>query len=256
MIRNDFVSNSSSSSYIITVDHNKHTLDDFIDDVINKTIIPNPKYDYSSDRIEELKKINYVNLFYHLKSTEMLFLGTLDLPQEHDVIYNNEENCSYYTDLKDRIDNNNLYEFEHIISVDDNKIIINMDNYISDIGINSNSSSLKYYNKTTKEYADLLYKEIYKLYKNIDILQDYHIMSITENTILNTKCLIDNGYKISLSDNMKDLDKLLESIKNKIGIYNIQVNRDGDGMDSNTIYSLSEYNVFPDYVRKLEVEIL
>ena len=74
-IRTDFVSNSSSSSFVVACDKD-YQFNDFVKDVVAKTIEYNDEYD-NKDWINELIIKNTAILNYSLIANECLYLGSL-----------------------------------------------------------------------------------------------------------------------------------------------------------------------------------
>jgi len=69
-IREDYVSNSSSTSFVIAV-NKEYKLKDFASDVAKASV--NKSYEHHDDEVEDM---NYANLYFNLFHNELLFLGT------------------------------------------------------------------------------------------------------------------------------------------------------------------------------------
>ena len=76
-IRSDYVSNSSSSSFVVVLpkDYNQ---DDFINDVV-RACSDDRDLDYDDEFVEKLNKFNRRNLDFCMNSYELLFVGELEV---------------------------------------------------------------------------------------------------------------------------------------------------------------------------------
>ena len=79
-IRIDFVSNSSSSSFVVAC-HKDYRFDDFVNDVTNECI-KHAKSPYDDAWKDNLVKINSAILNYGLIANECLYLGNLRVDNE------------------------------------------------------------------------------------------------------------------------------------------------------------------------------
>ena len=80
-IRTDFVSNSSSSSFIIAVNHANYPFMEFMNDVIDDAIAITDDWT-TPEHIDNIRNTNRRNLDYHLNSSELLFLGDLVIDEK------------------------------------------------------------------------------------------------------------------------------------------------------------------------------
>lgn len=206
-IRTDFVSNSSSSSYIIAVNHTKYSFNDFLKDIEEESIMKKgfgicetPEF------IEEMCNMNRRNLDYHLHSSELLFLGDLVLDANpYNTIYAYGITLSptqmryriSYNDPETETDDDKKQRAEHIVKLS---------------------------KRSLDEYNEISYNT--------------EIFFVSKNTIYNTKALIEHGYRVNLHNWEKDLDKLLERLNNGESIYGIRMCQGGDDHSESTIYYL------------------
>ena len=74
-IRTDYVSNSSSSSFVLVLPKDAE-LKKFIKDIV-RSCSRKPEYDISKEDKKELDDFNRINLEYCLRTYELLFLGEI-----------------------------------------------------------------------------------------------------------------------------------------------------------------------------------
>ena len=102
--RIDFVSNSSSCSFLIaTKFDSSHTFDSFVKSVVEQSNeTDNSFYDHDENKqyMVQNAECNELNLRYHLKSSELLFVGTLHI--------GNDEICEVVVP-SDKVDLNKVY---------------------------------------------------------------------------------------------------------------------------------------------------
>ena len=221
-IRSDYVSNSSSSSFVVVLpkDYNQ---DDFIDDVV-RACSDDKDGDYDDEFVEKLNKFNRRNLDFCMNSYELLFIGELEVgfdPEWNDV------------DKAEAVTINSQLMRWHIRHYK--------------------------FNETDDEYRKKVVENIMKCCdrKNRDnpFSRDDHmgICEITMNTILNTQDLIAQGKKLELPK-WADLDALKKRIEDGDRIFCIEMNQGGDGQDIGSIYALNGWD--SDFNKYADVQVL
>lgn len=266
MIRNDFVSNSSSSSYIVSL--KKSYLNNFCINLCNRS---NTNKDYP---IENLKDNNLSILKYGLSNFRLMFLGELYLgecsytisPNDNDP--NAEDSYRYYLE---RYKKHQLGEYDDsrkIELLDGDVIKITYDKYTSSITIPIhncefplNPSHIKgdSNDEYTKSLQDTLIEEIKEKCEDHYNGKDYYSIYnwatyiIDKVTIDVTEFLLKNGCKLRI-----DKDQL-ESYKKIIADGNIicyiDVYYSGNGSSYNRIYWNGDKDIMTDNnVRVLDVD--
>jgi hypothetical protein len=223
-IRTDFVSNSSSSSFVVACDKN-YQFDDFVNDVV-KNCIKHAESPYEDMWKDKLVKINSAILNYSLIANECLYLGGLRVDNENpedddpwDGEYINSPN----------IPTDKMWHF--------NKSCYRKDNTVQKEDYKEMANSIYEYAKTQSDK-----------YYNINGFKNSYIYFISKRTIENTRALIAEGKPLVL-DKWIDLDNLEKLLNDGHKLYSIHVNQGGDGQDFKTIYSLGGWdgqNVFND----------
>jgi hypothetical protein len=223
-IRTDFVSNSSSSSFVVACNKD-YQFDDFVNDV-TKECIKHAESSYDDAWKDKLVKINSAILNYSLIANECLYLGSLRIDDE-------------------KLEEDDTWNGEYIYSPNiptDKMWHFNRAHYRKD-----NTAQKEDY----KEMADSIYeyaKTQSDKYYDINRFNHSYIYFISKRTIENTRALIAEGKPLIL-DKWIDLDKLENLLNDGHKLYSIHVNQGGDGQDFKTIYSLGGWegqNVFKD----------
>ena len=243
--RIDFVSNSSSCSFIIAIGKN-FPLNNFIKESCDGCL----KHTDANDNIVFVNQQNEFNnaiLNYHLRVSELLYLGGLKIGNVKIPITKDDEYFSYF---KNEISKQRLPVDERVIENTDDHIIFESDNIIYGMAIPKN-----YVDHITMEYhwnddytCDIKKQKnaavkIVKFAKNYsnskaDYESYYHSNTyfISRTTIWNTRALIAAGYEVKLEKWM-DLDKLDKMLQDGDKFFNIRVNNGGDGVDEDALYT-------------------
>ena len=257
-VRSDFVSNSSSCSFVVAIPKD-YSLDRFIEDVVNDTIAS--RSDESDDIVDMVKKSNKRNLDYHLNSTELLFLGSLRIDDKVRIFKNeeNEDGYSSYKEMADYINdpwlNQHPEEKDFIVEkCNDMEMTVRFMQFDSNITVSTDAVEYQigrypfkdeYSNSDRINIAKTIYKYV-SLLNNEDMhsylcYNNSRLFKVTKNTILNTRDLIFAGYTVKLSK-WEDLDKLEARIDNGEKLFGIELANGGDGMSNIKIYGLGGWD--------------
>ena len=216
-IRNDFVSNSSSCSFVIALSAG-FSLNDFVEKTTRGCLRhaePN-EVEFSQKQDE----FNRAVLNYHLRASELLFLGSLRV----DGITRKIDMQNDPTEFTDRIDE---------IAIKSGEMPYITQNY--HFGSDYFADPMKQAIAAAKiaEFAGY-----YSDYASIDYRarsnSDTYFISL--NTIWNTRALIASGKDVVL-DKWMDLDKLECMLKDGIKIFKVHVNNGGDGVAEDALYT-------------------
>ena len=216
-IRNDFVSNSSSCSFVIALSAG-FSLNDFVEKTTRGCLRhaePN-EVEFSQKQDE----FNRAVLNYHLRASELLFLGSLRV----DGITRKIDMQNDPTEFTDRIDE---------IAIKSGEMPYITQNY--HFGSDYFADPMKQAIAAAKiaEFAGY-----YSDYARIDYRarsnSDTYFISL--NTIWNTRALIASGKDVVL-DKWMDLDKLECMLKDGMKIFKVHVNNGGDGVAEDALYT-------------------
>jgi len=260
--RNDFVSNSSSCSFIIAIG-SSFPLNDFIKEAC-EGCLKHADEDDTDEFVSQQNEFNNAVLNYHLRASELLYLGTLSIGAVQSIFTKDDE---YFPYLKKDIESNSVAE--RIIENSDEKIVLEYDDAIDGMAIPKHEVD-----HVTMEYhwdddytCDIekqkkAAKAIVKFAKNYsDTKTDYKCRNdsatyfISRTTIWNTRALIAAGYEVELEKWM-DLDKLDEMLKNGDKIFSIRVNNGGDGVDEDALYTFGGWDGEDVFENMSGVEVL
>ena len=261
--RIDFVSNSSSCSFIIAIGKN-FTLNDFIKETCDGCLKHCDEDDNDLFVISQNEYNNAV-LNYHLRASELLYLGGLKIGNIKTTVSKDDEYFSY---LKDNISKQLLYD-ERVIENTDDYVVIETDDVVYGMAIPK-----RYVEYVTMEYhwnddykCDIEKQknaaiEIVKFAKNYsDHKADYksrynsNTYFISRSTIWNTRALIAAGYEVELEKWM-DLDKLDKMLQNGDKLVNIRVNNGGDGVAEDALFTFGGWDGEDVFENMSGVEVL
>ena len=216
-IRNDFVSNSSSCSFVIALSAG-FSLNDFVEKTTRGCLRhaePN-EVEFSQKQDE----FNRAVLNYHLRASELLFLGSLRV----DGITRKIDMQNDPTEFTDRVEE---------IAVKSGEMPYITQNY--HFGSDYSADPMKQAIAAAKIAKFAGY---YSDYARIDYRarsnSDTYFISL--NTIWNTRALIAAGKDVVL-DKWMDLDKLECMLKDGMKIFKVHVNNGGDGVAEDALYT-------------------
>ncbi len=261
-IRSDYVSNSSSSSFIVVLPKDC-SLDTFIAEVV-KSCTEKQDYDYDKSWIEELDKSNRTNLEYCLNNYKLLFLGYIKLDDsKYDRI--GKECCDKIRACYG-IDVGQVGKFGSmlgtVITNEDGHVVIQEPRYESEIVVSENAMRRKFRPWSDDETIEKKKHRIAEMVKSIELgvdgryesgLDVIHLYEITKDTILNTKDLIEAGYSIELPKWAKDLDLLMKRLESGDRLFNIYMSQGGDGTSSGKIYATNGWDSYFNSNSDLEI---
>ena len=245
--RNDFVSNSSSCSFVIALPAG-FSLNDFVKQAARgclKHAGPN-EAEFSMKQDE----LNQAVLNYHLRASELLFLGSLRV---NDIMrkIDRQNNPAEFDRVKCLINAGEYYGNPDVVSEDENSITLAFTDRVEEIAIKSGEIPYitgEYHwdsdysidpmkqaiaaNKITK------FARYYSDYASIDYRaksnSDTYFISL--NTIWNTRALLEAKKDLTL-DKWMDLDKLEGMLKDGMKIFKVHVNNGGDGVAEDALYT-------------------
>ena len=272
--RNDFVSNSSSCSFVVAIpSEDKYKFKDFVKDLVadcakNK----DQEYGMTKERLQELNDFNTRNLDYHLNSSELLFLGTLKVNDKQYTVVRPDINDKKYADSEDdyNYDTEMFNELqkdikktsfgtdtgEKLVEAAEDKVTVSYPVYANSIAFPA--LDMEYFTrhysfidpaKETKEDRKHAAEQIIKLVNFIKNNEDsglYHFINthtyfISKQTIWNTRALLESKADL-IFDKWEDLDALEKRLDEGQRLFVIKQNNGGDGWDNDAVYALGGWD--------------
>lgn len=245
--RNDFVSNSSSCSFVIALPA-EFSLNDFVEQTTRGCLrhAESNEVEFSMKQDE----LNQAVLNYHLRASELLFLGSLridDITRKID----RQNDPAEFDRVKCLINTGRYYGNPAVVSEDENSITLAFTDRVDEIVVKSreipyitnnyhwgNNYSTDLTKQTIAATKITEFAKYYSEYAGIDYKarsnSDTYFISL--NTIWNTRALIAAGKDVAL-DKWMDLDKLEDMLKNGMKIFKVRVNNGGDGVSEDALYT-------------------
>ena len=263
-IRSDYVSNSSSSSFIVVLPKD-YSLDTFIDEVV-KSCSEKQEYEYDRKVVEDIDKSNRINLEYCLNNYVLLFLGRIEFGEvQYDR--NGKECCDKLRKLYG-LDVGQVGKNARMVGTvlvnEDEHIVISEPRYESKIVVSKNSMERSFRPWSNSNEIDEAKKHrIQRIVKSIELglsgrydagFDFIRLYEITKDTILNTKDLIEAGYSIELPTWANDLDSITKRLESGDRLFGIWMSQGGDGMSSGKIYALNGWD--SNFTSNSDVEVL
>ena len=208
-IRTDYVSNSSSSSFVLVLPKDAE-LKKFIKDIV-RSCTRNPEYDISKEDKKELDDFNRINLEYCLRTYELLFLGEI-------VETTSDDYEAYLTGITTT---RSTMEYRMMRSPYRKK---------------DAKGDRKRRTEAILEYARDEERSLSSTRSDI--------YEITLNTIMNTEDLIAEGHKVVLDDWESRLmgDEMKDRLSKGDRVFVVKMNQAGDGRTDTSVYALSGWD--------------
>ena len=259
-IRSDYVSNSSSSSFIVALAKD-YDFKKFIKDVA-KSCVANPDWDgYTKEDIDRIKDMNIRNLDYCLNTHELLFLGTFRYGCNRETI-KGKKNVSDFVKNEEYLKTNcpDIFPAKIVSQTEDE--------LVADFPLTVMGRTVPYdlmYGRIRQwqikgENDKNLYKEVVEaIEKCVSSHTGWEdssgLFEITMNTIYNTEALLaERKDDIKLENWCSDLEALKKMIADGNRIFGIDMHQSGDGESSTSIYALAGWD--SDAFKYADVQIL
>ena len=259
-IRSDYVSNSSSSSFIVVLPKD-YEFKKFIKDVA-RSCVANPDGDgYTKEEIARVKDKNIRNLDYCLNTHELLFLGNFRYGVKKGTVTGKKR-------MADFLKNEEYFKTHcpdlfptEILEKSENKLVVNYPRVACCMTVPCDvmGGYIRQW-QTKKENDKNLFKEVADaitrcLSSRSGWEDSSGLFEITMNTIFNTEALIaERPDDIKLDKWCSDLGKLKKLIADGNRIFGIDMHQSGDGESSTSIYALAGWD--SDAFKYADVQIL
>lgn len=249
--RRDFVSNSSSCSYVVALGPG-YAFGDFVADAAEACLRRADEDDEAwSGRQDEL---NRAVLGYHLRVSELLYLGALAVEPAKTVYRRGEGGFDY---VKREIAAGGLSPDERVVEDGEDEVVIEYDQRVSGMAVPEQricyvtgrfrddagpitdsrpedaAEAADGIEKFAENYAD----------KQIDYKAraDSDTYFVSRRTVWNTRALIASGRDVKLEKWM-DLDALDARLAAGERIFCVKVNNGGDGVDPDALYTFGGWD--------------
>lgn len=201
----------------------------------------------------EQDPLNRAVLNYHLRTSELLFLGALTIGKTRSEFTKVDE---YFGRLKQDIENKRISPDEQVLKNVDDRIVIESDDVVRGMALPKHeirwiTNQFRWNDdfcenpEKQKEAADKIveFAKNYSEYSGIDYKAraDSSTYFISRITIWNTRALLAAGKKLEL-DPWMDLDKLDGMLLDGTSIFGITVNNSGDGVTEDTVYTFGGWD--------------
>ena len=248
--RNDFVSNSSSCSFVIALPENFR-----LDEFVRKTAAGCIKHASPNEMqfAQEQDGLNKAVLHYHLRISELLFLGLLTVGKARSEFSSEDE---YFKQLKSDISEGRLSPDEKVVENSDSRIVLEFDDKVGGMALPKHEipyiTTQYHWNgdfsedpEKQKEAADQIvdFAKIYSDYSGVEYeaRADSNTYFISRRTIWNTRALIAAGKNIELEPWM-DLDKLDGMLAGGALVFGVRVSNGGDGVSEDSVYTFGGWD--------------
>jgi hypothetical protein len=261
-IRADYVSNSSSSSYVIALPKG-HDMYDFINKAVKACSDFRDDDTYDDDDIRELNLFNHRQLDFCMNSYELLFIGELQVGWIPGTV-DGEKEVEDFIKSVNHMKNDNYPYTPRILSQTKDHLEYEDVDVTENVTINSESMSCVRPYKWKKDDDDNYRKKVVDSILKVASRNNRDnpffredcmgICEITMNTILNTQDLIAEEKEIKLPEWGKDLESLKKRIEDGDRIFCIELNQGGDGQNIGSIYALNGWD--SDFNKYTNVEVI
>ncbi len=247
-IRTDYVSNSSSSSFIVALPKD-YEFKKFIKDVARGCVANPDRNGYTKDDIARIKDMNIRNLDYCLNTHELLFLGTFCYGYNRETI-KGKKNVADLLSNEEYLRKNCPELFNtKIVSQTEDELVADFPLAVMGRTVPYDLMNGRIRRWQGKDENDpKLYK---KVVEAIEKCVSSHtgwedssgLFEITMNTIYNTEALLaERKDNIKLDRWCSDLGKLKKMIADGNRIFGIDMHQSGDGESSISIYALAGWD--------------
>lgn len=258
-IRTDYVSNSSSSSFVVVLPKD-YEFKKFIKDVVKGTVAIKDD-DWKPEDIADTKARNLRNLDYCLNTHELLFLGSLVTNYVRRTIKGKKK-------VKEWLENEkkfSQYDFHktRLLEESEDKLVVEFPQSVRGITVPHTvmEGSVRQWQwggrddpKTRPAVVEAIMECASTPFVRYTREDHSGLYEITLNTILNTEALLEAKKELVLDKRCSDLGKLKKVLAEGNRIFGIEVHHEGDGQDSTSIYALGGWD--SDALKYANVQVL
>lgn len=260
-IRTDYVSNSSSSSFVILLSKD-YEFKKFVKDVARGTVAIKDEF-YDKERTQELKERNARNLDYCLNTYELLYLGSL-VSGSHRTTIKGKKNVDEFLKNEEYLANNVPEHHKSIIVAEEpKKIVVDIPQIRSGVTVSKDVmvGTIRQWQWNGEDNPEYRPEVVASIIECANALMNKFgrddcsgLYEITMNTILNTEALLAEKKDLKLDKWCSNLGKLKKLLKEGNRIFGIEANQGGDGESCTSIYSLGGWDA--DALKFANVQVL
>lgn len=260
-IRTDYVSNSSSSSFVILLSKD-YEFKKFVKDVARGTVAIKDEF-YDKETIAQLKERNARNLDYCLNTYELLFLGNLTYGYTKSTIKGKKNVADFLKSEDYLVKNVPEHSPCKVVSQGETKLVVEVPQTTENVTVDrvtmigrirqgqwNGEDNPEYRNEVVMSILNSVNAPYHQF-----VREDHSgLYEITMNTILNTEALIEAKQPLVLDKWCSNLGKLKKLLKEGNRIFGIEANQGGDGESCTSIYSLGGWDA--DALKFANVQVL
>lgn len=260
-IRSDYVSNSSSSSFVVMLPK-EYEFKKFVKDVARGTVAIKDEF-FDKEKTQALKERNARNMDYCLNTYELLFLGSLVSGYHRTTIKGKKNVDEFLKNEEYLVKNVEEHRKSIVVAEEPTKLVVDIPRIACNVTVTkdvmvSNIRHWQWNGEDNPKYRDSVVESIVECanapmnkFGREDCVGLYEI---TLHTILNTEALLAAKKDLKLDKWCSNLNELKKLIKEGNRIFGIESNQGGDGESCTSIYSLGGWDA--DALKFANVQVL
>ena len=260
-IRSDYVSNSSSSSFVVMVPK-EYEFKKFVKDVARGTVAIKDEF-FDQEKTKALKERNARNMDYCLNTYELLFLGQLVSSFHRTTIRGKKNVDEFLKNEEYLVKNVPEYHKSVVVAEEPKKLVVDIPRITSGVTVSKDVmvGTIRHWQWNGEDKPEYRPEVVASIMECANTPMNKFgrddcsgLYEITINTILNTEALIDAKKDLKLDKWCQNLGELKKLIKDGNRIFGIEANQGGDGESCTSIYSLGGWDA--DALKFANVQVL
>lgn len=260
-IRTDYVSNSSSSSFVVMLPK-EYEFKKFVKDVARGTVAIKDEF-FDKEKTKALKERNVRNMDYCLNTYELLFLGRLVSGCHRTTIRGKKNVDMFLKDEEYLVKNVPEHHKSIVVAEEPKKLVVDIPRITSGVTVSKDVmvGTIRHWQWNGEDKPEYRPEVVASIMECANTPMNKFgrddcsgLYEITINTILNTEALIDAKKDLKLDKWCQNLGELKKLIKDGNRIFGIEANQGGDGESCTSIYSLGGWDA--DALKFANVQVL